>query len=168
MEQLGIEPKLLFAQIVNFTIIIVVLSKLLYKPILDILDKRKKEITDGLALTEKMRLEEEKLTQKRAKLADAARVEAQAIIAEARKKAKEAGDSIITQSQTEANAIFSKGKADIQAERGEMEKAIRGYATDLAVAMAKRLLSDSLTGEDKQKILEKHLKNLEEVRIPRS
>ena len=42
MEKLGIEPQLLLAQLVNFGIIIFVLSKFLYKPILDMLEKRKK------------------------------------------------------------------------------------------------------------------------------
>ena len=45
MEKLGIEPVLLAAQIVNFLVILVVLQKLLYKPILGMLEKRKREIT---------------------------------------------------------------------------------------------------------------------------
>lgn len=47
MEQLGIEPQLLLAQLVNFLIILFVLSKLLYKPILGMIEKRKKEIAEG-------------------------------------------------------------------------------------------------------------------------
>ena len=44
MEQLGIEPKLLAAQLVNFSIILFVLTKLLYTPILSILEKRKSRL----------------------------------------------------------------------------------------------------------------------------
>jgi F-type H+-transporting ATPase subunit b len=61
MDKLGIDPKLLLAQLVNFTIIMLLLKKFLYKPILDMLEKRKKEIAEGVALTAKMREEEEKL-----------------------------------------------------------------------------------------------------------
>jgi len=54
MEKLGIEPTLLLAQILNFLIIAFVLTKILYKPILQLLDKRKKTIEEGLRLTQKM------------------------------------------------------------------------------------------------------------------
>jgi len=58
MEKLGIEPSLLLAQIINFAIIVVVLSKLLYKPILSMLEKRKREIEESLRLTDKLRADE--------------------------------------------------------------------------------------------------------------
>lgn len=50
MEQLGIDAKLLVAQMVNFLIIVFVLSKILYKPILTMLDKRRKEIEKRIAV----------------------------------------------------------------------------------------------------------------------
>ena len=87
MEQLGIEPKLLLAQIVNFLIIAFVLTKLLYKPILAMLEKRKKEIAQGLELTEKMRLAEEKYKEKEEKLLSEARREARTIVEAAEKEA---------------------------------------------------------------------------------
>lgn len=165
MEKLGIEPSLLLAQIVNFTIIIIVLKKLLYKPILEILEKRKKEIEEGLALTEKMRLEEEKLKEKRAKLLDQARGEAQGIIAEARKKAKEEEKAIVDEASRESKDIVGKGREEVLRLKDAMQKDVRSYAVSLSIAMAKKLLSSVLTSGDKQKILESHVKDLESVRV---
>ena len=86
MEQLGIEPKLLLAQIVNFLIIVFVLSKVLYKPVLSMLEKRRKEIAEGLAISDRMRLEEEKFQEKKAARLEVARKEAKTIIEEAKKR----------------------------------------------------------------------------------
>ncbi|MEK7065488.1 MAG: ATP synthase F0 subunit B, partial [Patescibacteria group bacterium] len=108
MEQLGIEPTLLVAQIVNFAIIVVVLSKLLYKPILAMLEKRKREIAQGLALTEKMRQEEEKFKERKEKMLLEARKEGHEIIEEARKQAKVVEKDILAAAQEEAGEVMEK------------------------------------------------------------
>ena len=90
MEKLGIEPSLLLAQIVNFVIIMVVLTKILYTPILGMLEKRKKEIEESLAIRERLRVEEEKMQVRKEKLLSEARKEARAILDEAKKQGKEA------------------------------------------------------------------------------
>ena len=165
MDKLGIEPTLLLAQIVNFAIIVFVLSKLLYKPIIEMLAKRKKEIVEGLRLTEKMREEEEKLEQKKQKLFATTRKEGQDIIEEARKQAKEEEKEIIAEAHKEAEAIMVKAKADIEQTRGEMEKGVRESAIDLAVAMTKRLLSNVLSNEDKHKLIAKYVKELGSMKV---
>lgn len=165
MEQLGIEPALLLAQIVNFCIIVFVLTKLLYKPILTMLEKRKKEIEEGLVLTQKMREEDEKLTVKRTKLLDQARKEAQEVITEARKQGQSAEKDLLDQAHKEAGEILEKGRAEVARVRESMEKEVRETAVTLSVAMAKRLLSSALTSTDQHKIIEKHLKELESIKI---
>jgi F-type H+-transporting ATPase subunit b len=165
MEKLGIEPKLLIAQIVNFLIIVFVLSKLLYKPILSMLAKRKKEIEEGLKLTEKMREEDEKFQQKKQKMLETTRAEAAVILEEARKQAKEEEKEIIAVAHKEAEAIIEKGKAEAQRAMTEMEKGVKKSAIELAVTMSKRLLTGILSNEDKHKLITKHVKELESMRV---
>ena len=165
MEKLGIEPKLLIAQIVNFLIIVFVLSKLLYKPILSMLAKRKKEIEEGLQLTEKMRAEEEKFQQKKQKMLETTRGEAQSILEEARKQAKEEEKEIIAAAHKEAEAIIIKGKAEAERAQVEMEKGVKKSAIELAVLMSNRLLTGVLSNDDKHKLITKHVKELESMRV---
>jgi len=165
MEKLGIEPKLLIAQIVNFLIIVFVLSKLLYKPILSMLEKRKKEIEEGLKLTEKMREEEEKFQQKKQKMLETTRGEAASILEEARKQAKEEEKEIIAVAHKEADIIIVKGKAEAERVRIEMEKGVKKSAIELAVLMSKRLLTGVLSTEDKHKLITIHIKELESMRV---
>lgn len=164
MEQLGIEPKLLFAQIINFTIIVFVLSKLLYKPILGMLEKRKKTIEEGLALTEKMKAEEAKLKQRGEKILDEARKEARGILEEAKKQGKSAEKDIIAEAHEQAADVIAKGKADISRDREGMEKGVREQAVILATAMAKRLLVGVLSEKDQHTMVAEQLKELESVK----
>ena len=165
MEKLGIEPNLLLAQIVNFLIIFFVLSKFLYKPILGMLEKRKKEIAAGLELTEKMRADEEKMNVRKEKLMEEARKEVQNIVEAGKKEADARGKEIIEAAHEAAGGIIAKGKADVAALRTSMEKDVRRAAVDIAVAMTKQLLLKILTPADQHKLIQKHVKELEKVNV---
>ena len=160
MEQLGIEPQLLLAQIVNFLIIFFVLSKLLYKPIMGMIEKRKKEIAEGLALTEKMKVAQEQWKEKEEKLLSEARREARNIVETGEKEGEEARRDIIAAAHKEADVVVAKGKEDVVALRAKMEKDVRAAAVEMAVAMARRLTSSILTPADQHKLLAKQVKDL--------
>lgn len=163
MEALGIEPKLLLAQVVNFFIIVVVLNVLLFKPILAMLEKRKKEIEEGLAYTEKMRQENESVVEKREKILAQSRKEGLGLIEEARKNAKVEEKQIVEEARKSAEEIIAKGKAAVAEERESMQKGIRKDSVQLAVLIAKRLLSESLSADVQHKILARHIKDIEKV-----
>lgn len=165
MEKLGIEPTLLLAQIVNFVIIMFVLTKLLYRPILAILEKRKKEIEEGIRLTAKAREDEQKMEEKRERLLATSRREAQAILEDGRKQAKEEEKEIIDAARKEAENIVQKGKDDVAALRIEMEKSVKQSAVELAVVMTRRLVSRILSVQDQHKLIQKHLKDIETMSV---
>lgn len=160
MEQLGIEPTLLGAQIINFLVILFVLNKLLYKPILSMIEKRKQEIAKGLELTESMKAEEEKFIEKQQKAMGKAREEALGIIEEAKKRAKEAEKDIILDAHKQSQTIIQRAKE----EAGEVEKAaqtrIRKEAVNLAIIMSKRVLSSAMSVGDQHAFVVKQTKEL--------
>jgi len=165
MEKLGIEPTLLLAQIINFLVIAVVLTKFLYKPILTILEKRKKEIEEGVRLTAKAREDEVKLEEKRERMLGIARKEAQEILEEARKQAKVEERDSIAAAHKEAEDIQQKGKEDIALAREEMEKGVRDSAVVLAVAMAKRLLTGVISPSDQHRLIARHMKEIGSMKV---
>ncbi|MDP1722924.1 MAG: F0F1 ATP synthase subunit B [Candidatus Gottesmanbacteria bacterium] len=161
MEKLGIEPSLLLAQIVNFAIIVVVLTKLLYTPILAMIAKRKKEIEEGLALSVRQREEEEKFGIRKEKLLADARKEARVILEDGKKQAKEAEHEILAAAHKEASEILEKAKAEAIATHEALSADIRAEAVGLASAMAKRLVASVLSPGDQHKLIAKHLTELE-------
>lgn len=164
MEKLGIEPSLLLAQIVNFTIIMVVLTKILYAPILDMLEKRKKKIEESLALTEQLRQDEEKMQARKDKLLSEARKEARAILDEANKQGKESEREIVANAHREANEIHEKAKREVIAIHEALSRDIRLESVALAGTMAKQLLSSVLSSADQHKLIEKYLEEAQKKR----
>jgi len=163
MEQLGIEPKLLLAQVINFTIIVVVLTKFLYEPILTILEKRRREIQEGLEKTEKVRVEEEKLAAKRESVLAQARVEGGKLMEEAKRQAKEKEKEIIIAAQEEAERILERARAERERLKQELLKDVRREVGELASSMAERLLGSVLNTKTHHMILSQHLKQLESL-----
>ncbi|MFH0750027.1 MAG: ATP synthase F0 subunit B [Candidatus Gottesmanbacteria bacterium] len=163
MDKLGIEIKLILAQIVNFAIIMIVLNKLLYKPILSMLEKRKKKIQEGLALTEQMKVEEEKMEVKKSKMLTETKKEGMILIEEAKVNAKNEAKQILESAHTEADEIVEKGKQQTTEQKVMMEKEVRQEAIVLATGMAKRLLSSIMTQETQHAVLKKHIKELQEI-----
>lgn len=161
MEKLGIQPSLLVAQVVNFAIIVVVLTKLLYKPILGVLEKRKREIAQGLAITEKMQQEEEKFKERKEKMLLEVRKEGHEVIEEARKQAKVEEKEILATAREEASEVMAKGKAEVERMRAALSKNLEAESIKLAVIIAKRILAKTLTTADQHTILAKHLKEIE-------
>lgn len=161
MEKLGIEPSLLLAQIINFSIIVVVLTKFLYKPILAMLAKRKKEIEEGLAITERLRIEEEKLDVRKEKLLNEARKEARVILEDAKMQGKDLEKEIVAGAHKEAQEIIEKAKREATATHESLSGNIRKEAVLLAAAMARRLIGGVLSPADQHKLIAKHLKELQ-------
>jgi len=164
MDKLGIEPSLLLAQIVNFLIIMVVLNKLLYKPILTMLEKRKKKIEESLALTESLKAEEEKLAAKSEKVLEQARKQGQELIEEARAQGKEEEKRIIAEAKKNAEEIIQKAKNEGERMKKDMENHMKDEAIELAVSMSKRLLTGVMTNEVQQKVIHAHIKDLKNLK----
>ena len=88
IHKLGIEWKLLLAQIVNFIILLILLRKFLYKPLLKLMNNRRQKIVEGLEKAKKGEEEFQKIAELREKELVKVQGEAEVIIA----KAKEVGD----------------------------------------------------------------------------
>lgn len=157
MEKLGIEPSLLLAQIINFSIIVFVLTKFLYKPILAMLEKRKKLIEENLARSEFLRLEEEKMQIRKEKLLSEARKEARAILEEAKKQATQTEHEIVLAAHREASEINEKAKREIVAIHEALAHDIRRESVELAGLMTKQLVGSVLNSADQHKLIEKYL-----------
>ncbi len=168
MEKLGIQLPLLLTQIVNFSIMLAVLTKLLYKPILKGLRQRQEKIAAGLAFSEKAKVEEEKLAKKRQELLEEARQESKKIFEEAKKEAKKIKDEIVASGKVELDVLKTRIEKELASKRDEMEKEITGQTVEIAGEMVKRLLKDILTKADQHQMIARKLKEIEKIHERRS
>lgn len=160
MEQLGIQPIQLVIQIVNFGILVFVLTKLLYRPVLKALEERKRKIEEGLGQAEKAKQEAEKTEKKRSEILAKAKEEARQILDAAKKVGKEAEMEIIEKAHEEAQVIIVKGKEEVEYARADMERKVKVEAIELAQAIVSKVLEGALSPKDHQLIVEKKLKEV--------
>lgn len=158
MEKLGIEPIQILTQLFNFLIMVFILSKMLYKPIMKKLDERRKIIAEGLEYADKMKTELEESEKNREEIISKAKIEVRKIIEEGKKSGKKLEEEIISKAHKEAIAILEKVRKEIKMERQEMEESLRTQAVEIATVMAEKVLSDVLSVEDHQVIIDKKLK----------
>src|SRR3989338_11698691 len=117
LNQFGVNPILLLAQVVNFLILLLILKKFLYKPILKVLEERKKKIEESLKNTEEIekKLQEtnEKIDRMMVKTAD----EIQKMQDEAKKDRDVLKEEGKAEAQQLALQIIKKGEEQAKAER---------------------------------------------------
>lgn len=161
MEKLGVEPIQLLTQIFNFVVMFLVLSKLLYKPILKALEDRRKKIEEGLQYAEKMKAETEKNEKKREDIISQAKDQARKIIEEGKKSGRIIEAEIIEKAHKEAQDVIAKGRSELSLERIEMEKLLRGQTIDIATSMVESILRQILDKNYQTEVINKKIRELE-------
>lgn len=158
LDQFGIQPLLLAAQAVNFIVLLLLLKKFLYKPILEVLDERKrrveKSLNDALEIEKNLLKTEEgreaaldKASEESKKIVDEATKSAQEIINEARLKAQQDIDLLLTQA-----------RSSIESEREKMQNELRGEFANIVSAALTKVTGKALTPTDQKKLVEGSIK----------
>ncbi len=144
MERLGVSPELLITQIVNFAILLFLLYRFLYNPVLNMLSERRERIREGLAEAERVRAEaEEQRKQYEQELARQRR-ESQERIQRAMQASEEAREEIIAEARREAEQIKARAREEIEYERRQALEQLRTQVADLAILAAKKVLDGAI------------------------
>jgi len=144
MDRLGINLGFLLFQIFNFTIIALVLYAAAYKPIVNMLEERKKKIAQGhedAQVAAEARANAEQEAQKI--LADA-QTKASEVVREATERAEAAGKEVVAEYEAEAAKAKEAALAEAVVERERMLADVRGQIAALAMAATQKLVGEAL------------------------
>ena len=150
----GVQRELLLASLVNFAIVLIVLRLFAYKPLLKILEERKKRIAEGMANVEKIKQELAATQEQRAKALGEANVQAQRLIDEARKAADQVKDRTVAEARTAAEAELRRAQQQIVIERERMLTEARQEITALVINTTAKVAGKVLTAEDQRRLAE--------------
>lgn len=166
LAQFGVEPILIVAQIVNFFLLLYLLKRFLYKPILSILQKREEKIKEGLEAA--VRGEEllVKAKDEEKNILVAASEEAGSVLAKTRERAATIEQEILTKAKKESDEMLSHARVQIKAERKHAEREVERKVVDSAVEVLTNILPKVLTKEDHVRILASSEKMLRKVVSP--
>jgi F-type H+-transporting ATPase subunit b len=152
MEALGINLGFFIAQIINFAIIFGLLGAILWRPLTNVLERRRETIEKGLEDARVAAEARQNAEADAGKIHSEARAEAQKIIAEARSKADESAKDVTVEAQREADAIRADAREKAEVERDQMLADMRNQVISLAIAAANKLIGESMD-ETKQKAI---------------
>jgi F-type H+-transporting ATPase subunit b len=144
LEALGLNLGYLLVQILNFSVLFVILRALVYKPVLGMLDKRRTTIAQGLEdarVAAEARANAEKEAQE---IIAKAQAEAAEKVREATERAEGARGEILAQAEEEATKLREGAVADATQERDRLLADMRGQVAALAMAAAQRLIGEAL------------------------
>jgi F-type H+-transporting ATPase subunit b len=144
LSNLGINPIYLLSQIVTFGLLAYLLSRLLYNPILNMLEARRERIAKGL---EDARAAEEaraQADQEASRIIEEARKRAQQVVAEANTNAEQVRSNIEAQAEEERRKILAQAHQDAEVERNQVLSEMREQIGGLAIAAAERILGAEL------------------------
>lgn len=158
LGDLGIEGSQLVAFIINFFLLLGLLTLVLYKPVTRMLDERSVKIKEGLAEAERARAESVRAGEEVKAQIEAGRKEGQAIIAQANQVAERVKEEARDGARQEAEALIAKARAEIDREREEGFNQLRKEFVDLAMLAAEKVINQSLDKEAHQRLIEETLK----------
>ena len=149
---LDVSPGLIIWTVVTFIILLFILKKLAWKPILTSLNDRENFIKDSLEKAEKAQEEAQKLLEENNANLAKAEEESQKIIAQGREYAEKLKNQIIEESKTQGKKMVDDATAEIERKNREAFEKLKDQIADIAVNAAEKIIRENLDKE-KQKIL---------------
>lgn len=160
IEALGLDWRIFLAQLFNFAILVWVLRRFAYQPVMKILEERRQKIDRGLSDSEAAALRLEEAEKENKKIILTARQEALGILEEARLKAEEAQKEIIAKAQEEIGEIMNKERAKIAAEKSQSLEQIKEELAALVLESLTKFLGENVNDARDQEIIAKIVNNL--------
>lgn len=162
MGELGINPFYLAFQIVNFLLLVFLLHRLLYRPVLNMLDQRKERIREGQEAAQQARTEAEQLRAEYERQLEESRAHARKIIEDATAAAERLREESVANAQQEAQRILEKGQEELRAEVAHARRELRQEVATLSVAVAGKLIQESLDSEKNRELTARLVADLDE------
>ena len=157
MSQLGLNIPVLVAQLINFFVLLILLRLFLYRPILEMLDRRSQRIREGLAAAEQSKEHAAEAEQEVARQLDEARRQGQTLVAQAQETSTRIQEEARNQARREAEQLLERARNEIQLERDQAIAELRKEFADLTVRAAEKVISQSLDRQAHQRLIDEVL-----------
>lgn len=157
ISQLGINIPVLIAQIINFTILLIVLRALLYRPILKMLDERRQRVDESLSTADRVKQQAAEAERESAKALEEARREGQALIAQAQEIAGRIQQEARAQAQADAEALLARARNEIALERDGAIAELRREFADLTIRAAEKVIGQALDRQAHRRLIDEVL-----------
>ena len=150
----------LIAQAITFAIFIWFTVKFVWPPLLNAIEKRQKEIADGLAAANEGKMSLEVASKKNSEALEQTKQKSSEILGQAEKRASQIIDDAKVVANTEAERIKSSAQSEIEQEINRAKEDLRGQISNLAIAGAEKILEKEIDKKAHADMLTKLAKDL--------
>jgi len=157
LDKLGIDVPSLVAFLINFFILLGLLTLVLYKPVIRMLDQRSAKIKESLEQAERMKQESVRAEETVKAEIEAGRREGQALMNQAAQTAEKLKEEARAEARQKAEALIAKARIEIDREREESVNQLRQEFADLAILAAEKVIGQSLDKKAHQQLIDKVL-----------
>jgi len=157
---LRVDPGLLLWTIITFIILVLILWKTAWKPIVDALDARAEKVRFEIDNAERSRQEAEKLMAQHKLMMDNAKAEAAQIIVKGREEAEILKNEIMDKAHTEAKNIADRAKKEIEIAKDKALSDIKREVVLISTEIASKILSKNINPEDQKGLVEEALNKM--------
>ena len=159
LSNLGINWQLLVAFLINFIILVVLLSIFLYKPVVKMLNERQARIKQSMEQAEAIKQQTAQTEQEIKKQLEKAQKEAQSILAQAAQIGEKLKGEAKDVARKEAESIVAKAQVEINRQREKDIQELRSQFADIAILAAEKVIKENIDKEKNRKLIDEVLKN---------
>ena len=159
-----VDPGLYIWTIVTFVLLLLLLAKFAWRPLLEALDRRQEAIRKSLDEARQAKQELGRLHEESARILAEARAEADAIISRTRADALRAGEELKQKARGDAENIVKHAEREIQLETSRALQKVRQEAVDISIDIASKIIQRNLSREDNERLIAETLKEIQTSR----
>jgi len=160
MENLGVDTKLIIAQLVNFAIFFFVFQKFIAKPFMAYLKKQKQDEETREEFAAEIEKRKEKLDAEDVKLQKERKKALELALVQSKKDAEVVKQEIIANAKKEAEAIVTKAHEQMEAEREQLNKEVRQQVASVSMLVVEKALREYLTTDAQKQITQNIVKHI--------
>ena len=154
-----IDIKLIIAQLVNFAIVLFVLKKYAYGPVLKMMQERTDKIEKGMADAESAGKKILEIAEQEKTVLVEARRQAQEIVTKAEEIAKKNKEEIIVEAKNQSEKILSDSAKKIEQEKNQMLQEVKGQIADLIISATGKVIREKIDSEKDAQLIKNAIEN---------
>ncbi len=158
---IGLTYEFLF-QIINTILVFLILKKLLFKPVMSVIEEREKDIRTDLAKGERAKKEGISLKEEYEGKLSSAKSQGQEIIKQATLRAEQKENEIISTAKQEAQAIKEKANKDVKQERQKVMNEVKNDISNIALLAASKVIEKDIDKSKHKELIDNFIKEVGE------
>ena len=165
MENLGIDIKLLIAQLINFGIFFLIIKKFVAKPFTAFLNEERNKDEEKNRLLDKLKKSEEAAIESEKKMRERVKKELDIIFSQSKKEAQEIRGELVKQAEGDAQEIRDKGKKLLEEEKNILYREVKDKIIRTSLIIVEKALKESLDETSRKQVTNFIIKNYQGKKV---